>query len=136
MLKRRVPKTVPCGTPWNNWIQSEVQLGSITFWILNLRKLFIIDTALLSKFSAFNFSSRMSWEIESKALERSRNAAQTTSLSLTFFRMFSVAYKNAPVVENFLRKPYCVLLSSFCCERYRIFVHVELFRTISLMRGW
>ena len=50
--------------------------------------------------------------MESKALERSRNAAQTTSLSLTFIRMFFVAYKSASVGEIFLRKPYCVLLSS------------------------
>ena len=106
--------TVPCRTPWYNWIKSELHLGSITFRIPYLRKLFLIDTALLSKFSAFNCPRMM--QIESRAFERCRNAAKTTSLSLTLFRMFSVAYKNAPVVENLKQKSNCVLLSNWGCE--------------------
>ena len=118
IVNRRGPRTVP----WEHidiiGSNQEVQLGSIIFWILYLRKLLILDNELMSKFSVFSFFRRMSCEIESKAFERSRNAEQTTSLSLTFFHMFSVAYKSASVVEKLLQKPNCVLLNNLCCERY------------------
>ena len=81
---RKSPKIVPSGTRCWIWIQSEVQLGCFSIWILYLRKLFIMDTALLSKFSVFDFSRSMSCEIEARAFKRSKNAAQKTSLPLVF----------------------------------------------------
>ena len=119
MLKKRGPKTVPCGTPRYNWIHSEVQLRCNTVWMLYLRKQFIIDIDCYQNlvFSIFREGCRV--RLNQKLLkDLGKRAAQTSSLSLTFFRMLSVAYKSASVVENFLWKPYCVLLSNLCCERY------------------
>ena len=66
------PKNCSHGKPSYNWSQSEMQLGTFAFWILYLSKLFFIDTALLSNFSALIFFRRISCEKTSRAFERSQ----------------------------------------------------------------
>ena len=78
--------------------------------------------AFSSKFKFFSFRSKTFCEIESNALDKSRNLAATNSFSSTFFLTLAVANRRTSVAEKNLRNRNCSVFSKLSSDRYANFL--------------
>ena len=99
MLKIRGPKIVPCGTPLFKLIQSDSIPFKTNLCSLSLKQ-FSIELVLSSSKPIFSsLRNSILWFIESKGLERSKNALVTFFSLLISNLICSVDFRIASIVE-------------------------------------
>ena len=119
-MKNKGPRIVPWGTPWFNVNQSDTKPFKTTRCSLRDKKLLKSSIVFTPILSSLNFCIKMRCDIESKAFDRSRNAAATLLFLSSSDLIFSVVNNKASIVDYPGRNPNCLAFSIFSFDRYSV----------------